>query len=89
MADLVIYDFYECEDCMLGYSVEENQIDEPTCPSCQCDRARFVTSRFINLSDTLSSVGNCVQCEKKADLVLEDNKYICQSCAQDQSDMAP
>lgn len=39
------YDFYECEDCGIGYAVEANEIAEPTCPACHCEHYRFVITR--------------------------------------------
>jgi PHP family Zn ribbon phosphoesterase len=51
LSDTVIYDFYECQNCCLGYAVETEQMDEPACPSCGETNARYVISRVIQLSE--------------------------------------
>lgn len=45
MKDKLVYDFYECQGCFLGYAVEADQLDEPACPSCGETDARYVTTR--------------------------------------------
>lgn len=88
MPDILKYDFYECENCQLGFAVEENEMDEPCCPSCQSTNSRFVVTRAFVINESIEEIGNCVCCEKKAQLALDDGKFICDSCAQDMSDRA-
>lgn len=49
--NVVIYDFYECQGCCLGYAVEAEQTEEPACPSCQDTNSRYVISREIVMGE--------------------------------------
>lgn len=51
MPDSITYDFYECQECCLGYAVESEQLEEPACPSCSETNARYVISREIKMSE--------------------------------------
>ncbi|WP_426447642.1 hypothetical protein ACP26L_25805 [Paenibacillus sp. S-38] len=55
MPDSIIYDFYECQECCLGYAIEAGEIEEPACPSCQETNARYVITREIKMSEGVAS----------------------------------
>lgn len=41
----VDYDFYDCEICNRGFSVEDtpdDRVADPNCPACQCNAVRYV-----------------------------------------------
>ncbi|WP_240421613.1 hypothetical protein [Paenibacillus periandrae] len=45
------YDFYECQNCCLGYAVETDQSDEPACPSCSNTDADFKGTKIVEFSE--------------------------------------